>query len=210
MTKETLDGTRRWANLDTIPWRERKKAAQRQKIIDASFALFDEKGYAGTSVDDIARAAEISRGTFFNYFSSKAHLALYYRKRHNDAFYDSVHSVVPEDLSCLESIIAVYRFRSDHASKSPAFTDECMHEIYREPHFEREERTRFAGVFRDLLARGVERGEVRGDVDLDFLSNVLVGIYFYAGDWSRISEEGGGPEKAEGALRLFWAGVGRS
>ena len=41
-------------------------------LADAAAELFLERGYAGTTVDDVARRAGVSRGTFFNYFDSKA------------------------------------------------------------------------------------------------------------------------------------------
>jgi AcrR family transcriptional regulator len=51
--------------------RQRKKATTRQALLDAALRLFDEKGFAGTSVDEIAGAADVSRSTFFRYFGSK-------------------------------------------------------------------------------------------------------------------------------------------
>ncbi|MEB4616038.1 TetR/AcrR family transcriptional regulator, partial [Leucobacter sp. M11] len=39
---------------------------------EAAFELFAERGYAGTTVDDIAQRAGVSRNTFFNYFSAKS------------------------------------------------------------------------------------------------------------------------------------------
>lgn len=51
--------------------RERKKDRTKLALQSAAVRLFNEKGYAGTSVDDIAEEAEISRRTFFRYFGSK-------------------------------------------------------------------------------------------------------------------------------------------
>jgi AcrR family transcriptional regulator len=39
--------------------------------VDAAFALFDERGFDGTTVDQIAERAGISRSTFFRMFASK-------------------------------------------------------------------------------------------------------------------------------------------
>jgi AcrR family transcriptional regulator len=51
--------------------RERKKAATRLAIHDAGLRLFSERGFAGTTVDDIAEAAGVSRATVFAYFPTK-------------------------------------------------------------------------------------------------------------------------------------------
>ncbi|WP_405162787.1 TetR/AcrR family transcriptional regulator [Nocardia sp. NBC_01499] len=56
--------------------RERKKSRTRQAIVDAAFALFQESGFDGVSVADIAAAAEVSKPTLFAYFPTKEDLVL--------------------------------------------------------------------------------------------------------------------------------------
>ncbi|OBF54498.1 TetR family transcriptional regulator [Mycobacterium sp. 852002-50816_SCH5313054-b] len=56
--------------------RERKKIKTRQAIRREAFRLFDAHGYAATTVEQIADAAEVSPSTFFRYFPSKESLLL--------------------------------------------------------------------------------------------------------------------------------------
>jgi AcrR family transcriptional regulator len=56
--------------------RERKKIKTRQAIRREALRLIDENGYAGTTVEQIAEAAEVSPSTFFRYFPSKESLLL--------------------------------------------------------------------------------------------------------------------------------------
>ncbi len=51
--------------------RERKKRATRAAIHHAAMRLFDEHGFAGTTIDQIAEAADVSRATVFSYFPTK-------------------------------------------------------------------------------------------------------------------------------------------
>ncbi|WP_042149508.1 TetR/AcrR family transcriptional regulator [Paucisalibacillus sp. EB02] len=44
---------------------------RKKKIIDAAHRLFIEKGFYATSIQDIVNDANISKGTFYNYFVSK-------------------------------------------------------------------------------------------------------------------------------------------
>jgi AcrR family transcriptional regulator len=51
--------------------RERKRERTRQAIVDAAVELFERDGYDGTTIADIAAAADIGTRTFFGYFASK-------------------------------------------------------------------------------------------------------------------------------------------
>lgn len=52
----------------------RPKASSRDTIEEAAAELFLEQSYAGTTIDEIAQRAGVSRATFFNYFQSKGDL----------------------------------------------------------------------------------------------------------------------------------------
>jgi AcrR family transcriptional regulator len=51
--------------------REREKQARRETILATARKLFDERGFEATTIDDIAAAAEFSKGTIYYYFPSK-------------------------------------------------------------------------------------------------------------------------------------------
>jgi AcrR family transcriptional regulator len=56
--------------------KEEASRRSRERLIEAASDLFSRKGYQHTSVDDIAEAAGISRGSIFWHFDSKAGLLL--------------------------------------------------------------------------------------------------------------------------------------
>ena len=51
-----------------------KSAATRRKILDAAARTFRDKGYAATTLNDIADAAEIRAASLYYYFRSKEDL----------------------------------------------------------------------------------------------------------------------------------------
>ena len=54
--------------------RDRRVAARRAQILLAAETLFAAKGYHGATTREIARAADVSEGTLYNYFASKRDL----------------------------------------------------------------------------------------------------------------------------------------
>jgi len=60
--------------MTEVGLRERKKARTRRVIADAAARLFAERGYEQVAVSDVAREAEVSEQTIYNYFQTKEQL----------------------------------------------------------------------------------------------------------------------------------------
>jgi len=56
--------------------RERRSIELRERIFRAALDLFAKQGFAETTVEDITNAADVGKGTFFNYFPRKDHILL--------------------------------------------------------------------------------------------------------------------------------------
>ncbi len=54
--------------------RERRRQDTRERIFRAALALFAGRGVFATTIEDITEAADVGKGTFFNYFPSKEHV----------------------------------------------------------------------------------------------------------------------------------------
>lgn len=54
--------------------RNRQKAATRARIIKSALGLLSKQEYGATTIEQITEAADVGKGTYFNYFPSKEHL----------------------------------------------------------------------------------------------------------------------------------------
>jgi AcrR family transcriptional regulator len=54
--------------------RERRRAETRERLFRAALDLFARRGFLETTVEDITEAADVGKGTFFNYFPTKEHV----------------------------------------------------------------------------------------------------------------------------------------
>src|ERR1700746_2247979 len=54
--------------------RERHRLEIRDRLFRAALQLFAERGFLDTTVEDITEAADVGKGTFFNYFPTKEHV----------------------------------------------------------------------------------------------------------------------------------------
>ncbi len=64
----------RRAVLPQVGRRERHRTEIRERLFRSALRLFAERGYLETTVEDITEAADVGKGTFFNYFRTKEHV----------------------------------------------------------------------------------------------------------------------------------------
>jgi AcrR family transcriptional regulator len=64
--------------------REEKKAQTRERLIEAAAKVFAEKGFAATSLDEVADAAGLTKGAVYSNFENKEDLVRAVLKAHED------------------------------------------------------------------------------------------------------------------------------
>jgi AcrR family transcriptional regulator len=61
-------------HLEGMGRRQRRAAETRVRLFRCALQLFSERGFPNVTVEDITEAADVGKGTFFNYFASKDHV----------------------------------------------------------------------------------------------------------------------------------------
>jgi AcrR family transcriptional regulator len=102
--------------------RERKKQRTRQLIADTAWRLFSERGFDEVPVTEVAREAEVSEATVFNYFPTKEDLVFHRMEAFEGELLEAVRDR-PEGESIVQAFGRfVVRPRGFLASDDPAAT----------------------------------------------------------------------------------------
>jgi AcrR family transcriptional regulator len=64
----------RFPHLQGMGRRQRRAAETRLRLFRCALQLFSERGFPNVTVENITEAADVGKGTFFNYFESKDHV----------------------------------------------------------------------------------------------------------------------------------------
>lgn len=97
--------------------RQRKKAQTRQALVDAALDLFTRQGFDHTTVDEIAAACDVSRRTFFRYFSSKEDVFSGDKGQQDQEIFDFIASRPAEEPGLLSLRAAVLSMASFYAEQ---------------------------------------------------------------------------------------------
>ena len=157
--------------------RELNKIQCRDRILRMSRRLFTSKGYENTTIEDVAAAAEISKATLYNYFSSKEHLLLGIA----DAALEEIRQLIREDLRYEpDSLAKLRRVMETLVADSARYVTLTRRIFYLNVspdnalHGPRAELLEILG---QLVREGQEQGRLRRDLAAEELVEVFLGVY---------------------------------
>lgn len=150
--------------MTETPARSARREATRQRILDAAVSAFADRGFYGTSVEDICERAGFTRGAFYSNFSSRDDLFLELYRRHGEELTAYVEEVAARsDLSPADLLLAVidgWESRSTQRQRWHLLQSEFALHALRDPEAGRgyaatqaAVRSRLGEAIRDRLAR---------------------------------------------------------
>lgn len=148
----------------------------RAQILDAADAAFRQSGYDGTSVEEIAVRAGLTRKTVYNLFGSKEEIALSLiaRAEAADAGYRARIAVNEDAIALVERVL------TDSAQwclAHPALARLALSPAERPSTAPPTDRPSFQGLVRDIVALGQKQGRIRRDETPELLALILLAVY---------------------------------
>ncbi len=182
---------------------QRRSENTRARLLTSALSHFALHGYEATSVDDICRGANVSKGAFYHHFESKQALFLYllntWLSAIDEGFAAVGKSSVPETLLAMTDILpGVLDAASDQLPMFLEFwlqasRDEKVWKASIQPY------QHFRATFADMVAKGIAEGTLK-NVDPQVAGRVMlsmaIGLLLQAvlepeeGNWARTAREG--------------------
>ena len=174
--------------LSTTRWR-RRKDARPAEILEAALAVFAERGFAATRMDDIAHRAGVTKGTIYLYFESKEAV---FRSLVEESIGATIGSfqaaaerfegATADLLQRLLHGIATYLGESDRAVLPKILLAEAGNFPGLAKFYRKEVIDRGLGLLQSVVARGVARGEFRA-VSPDHVARLCISPLLLAAIW---------------------------
>lgn len=166
-----------------------KGSATRERILTVAESIILQKGYSGTSIDDILGEAHITKGGFFYHFDGKNDLAvgLMKRYRENDRiFFTSIADRAMElTEDPLQQFLLFLKMLAEEMADLPTVHPGCLVATFTYESLQvnddvrdinREVILEWRELFRRLLDRADEKYEKKIEVDNDSLADALTSV----------------------------------
>lgn len=197
--------------------RQTRKQATRERVLAAARDLFEEVGYDAATIRAVATKAGVSVGSVFTSFAGKAELLSQVMQDRLSALYAELEQVTPHlrgpTVDRLRSIMAVhYGFEARRLRLFIVYIGASFQWELGQSVVPLGRNDQLKAMLRDVLARGVERGEVRADADTECFIDVLLAAYM----WNyRLAQQDGANasemiEAMDRQIGLLFDGVARS
>jgi AcrR family transcriptional regulator len=140
--------------------RERKRQQTRERLTRAAMALFQERGFEATTLDDIAAAADVSRRSFFHYFASKEDVVLAWQDEITAALVAAV-AARPSDESMLAAAENAIAAMARQLDPSEAIAMACLKRD--NPALQARDQAKYERLERELADALLKRASHRPD-----------------------------------------------
>ncbi|MET8693867.1 TetR family transcriptional regulator [Streptomyces sp. SID2999] len=181
-----------------------------ETLLSVAVGVFNERGYDGTSMEHLSRAAGISKSSIYHHVSGKEELLRRAVSRALDGLFailDEEHARVGRPVDRLEHVVR--RMVEVLIAELPYVT--LLLRVRGNTEAERwalERRRDFDHRVADLLRAAAEDGDVRGDVEVRLATRLVFGMINSIVEWYRPETRGAsGREVADAVVRLVFAGL---
>lgn len=161
--------------------RERRKREVRTRIMASAMQCFVRQGFADTTVDQIADAADVAQKTFFNYFPSKRHVLREIAQGALAQLLGDIESVRKAPGTTRQRLERFFEQLAARAEQAGPMHRELLTELIHVAHeagTESEQARKLHEAFGALIRDGVSSGELTGRHEPEALTELVMGAFY--------------------------------
>ncbi|WP_449619948.1 TetR/AcrR family transcriptional regulator [Robertmurraya sp. Marseille-Q9965] len=180
-------------------FKERKIAKKKEEILRSAAAIFAEKGYHGTTMEEVAARLLMTKGSMYYYFKNKDDLLFHCHQMIMEKSIGQMEEILNSPLTWKEKLEGAIKAHVQLATSEKSmfmvmdkpnqhFTDEYLQEILAS-------RTKYAQYFDQILLEGISSKEFQ-NVDVKMVRMIILGALNWIQEWYRPEGEKSGEEIA--------------
>ena len=190
--------------------RERRSAETRERLFRSALDLFARKGFTETTVEDITEAADVGKGTFFNYFPSKDHILLAFGEMQLAKLDSAVTEARRTGAAMPEFLRSLGVRMTQEPVRNPGIIRTLLQAYLsttpvREAMLDLQERVR--ALHTEIVLLGQERGEIRRDLPAAEISDVFRQTIFGTLLFWSLHGDATLHARIESAFNVLWSGL---
>lgn len=198
------------AALPVASRRERRGAETRERLFRAALQLFAQKGFAETTVEDITEAADVGKGTFFNYFPSKDHVLLAFSDMQLEKLEESVAHFRNTNQPLREFLQGLTLRMTEEPLRNPGMiralllgylSSDAVREVMTE------KQSRALALHTQMVEVAQSRGELRTDIPAVEIAQVFRQTIFGTLLMWSVTGDATLRERIRSALHMVWSGI---
>jgi AcrR family transcriptional regulator len=147
--------------------RERRSLETRENLFRNALQLFAERGFSATTIEAITEAADVGKGTFFNYFDNKESILLEFREMQMGRIRAFVSSSIKSDEPLTTIIYKLAVTMTEEQQKSPAMFQSLITAIFSNEAVQKrmsEGLNTGRQMLAGLISHRQRSGEIRSDI----------------------------------------------
>ncbi|TCS93225.1 TetR/AcrR family transcriptional regulator [Hazenella coriacea] len=191
--------------------RETRKRELKEQIFLQAVQLFKERGYENVTVQQIASACGIAKGTFFNYFSKKEEILLYLGESQIELFNRSMerHQGIQHPKEQIERVLSDLLLRfTEHGELMKLAVLEIMKSAYL---IENESKSilQLKQSIVAMIDHAKQNGKLSNHWNSEVIASTIVSIYFHTMmSWSLHDQNSKISDLFQQHLDVVWEGIG--
>jgi TetR/AcrR family transcriptional regulator, cholesterol catabolism regulator len=165
-----------------------KSELRREAIMQNALKIFDRRGFANTSLDDIARETGVKREAIYYYFGNRAEILLNIIRPQSEALVASLQTIAASTVSYRDKLYFAIRNHLEHFDRNCLEMTVSLRDVYLEDAKEvRREMTRIWRAYEtswtQIIAEGQRRGDIARSGDPKMIAFAILGMCNWLARW---------------------------